>query len=537
MTSSYCQISTRSSTPIESIAPEPFSSISSNLEETMTHTVTSMLDQKWTSPYSYATNNEQPCQVSQTQMCSDSNRMLMTSNLPMSASFPAHSVQQLHQIEFEGLDNKMVSQASDNVHVSADHATPYSGQSFLNKQASFEQSNLDRYVLSPISETSEVSISSITHYDQPMLSTSQSPPSYVHPSKDIALDRLSHQGRSSLPSSPFSVPFDPSSCEERFSVANVVVPDSLDFSSPDLLNNKQFRHHSYTEGLQQSNVSSPSFMDQQVLVNPTNPFYPDANVVQSNEMSPCQFMKNIPYSSDDLQVKEELRSSLMGSSSLSINQNQQQFNQFNTSNSETPRVGYALNTCNVSSPCSYDHSNIFTASSQINSTLLSSDCHPTTGNYPTFKQQVISNQQIPSDFENCLSKPNNIFEPFSQNSSSFYNSQFSTPSLLPEQFPCSFDKMQNVSASSGQQLKQLQIPSSKSPNQVSSKGYFSNAQQRHHPYTSSNTRLPKSNLFSKATTSRPSSEGLCAVCGDNAACQHYGVRTCEGCKGFFKVNI
>ena len=25
---------------------------------------------------------------------------------------------------------------------------------------------------------------------------------------------------------------------------------------------------------------------------------------------------------------------------------------------------------------------------------------------------------------------------------------------------------------------------------------------------------------------------LCAVCGDNAACQHYGVRTCEGCKGF-----
>ncbi|KAF7227259.1 nuclear receptor subfamily 4 group A member 3 isoform X4 [Nothobranchius furzeri] len=35
----------------------------------------------------------------------------------------------------------------------------------------------------------------------------------------------------------------------------------------------------------------------------------------------------------------------------------------------------------------------------------------------------------------------------------------------------------------------------------------------------------------------PQGEGICAVCGDNAACQHYGVRTCEGCKGFFKRTV
>lgn len=34
-----------------------------------------------------------------------------------------------------------------------------------------------------------------------------------------------------------------------------------------------------------------------------------------------------------------------------------------------------------------------------------------------------------------------------------------------------------------------------------------------------------------------SKDVICVVCGDSVKCQYYGVRICEGCKGFFKVCI
>ncbi|XP_071447204.1 nuclear receptor subfamily 4 group A member 2-like [Hetaerina americana] len=56
------------------------------------------------------------------------------------------------------------------------------------------------------------------------------------------------------------------------------------------------------------------------------------------------------------------------------------------------------------------------------------------------------------------------------------------------------------------------------------------------PSAAASTPSPASSSSPSSTPSTPSSQ-LCAVCGDTAACQHYGVRTCEGCKGFFKRTV
>ncbi|KAF0308023.1 putative nuclear hormone receptor HR38 [Amphibalanus amphitrite] len=57
------------------------------------------------------------------------------------------------------------------------------------------------------------------------------------------------------------------------------------------------------------------------------------------------------------------------------------------------------------------------------------------------------------------------------------------------------------------------------------------------PATPSATSSPTSARGSPTDQKPKSPSLLCAVCGDTAACQHYGVRTCEGCKGFFKRTV
>ncbi|XP_061535248.1 LOW QUALITY PROTEIN: nuclear receptor subfamily 4 group A member 2-like [Phycodurus eques] len=103
---------------------------------------------------------------------------------------------------------------------------------------------------------------------------------------------------------------------------------------------------------------------------------------------------------------------------------------------------------------------------------------------------------------------------------------------FPNCSPMKFDRPFHVSTNVDQSLDSRGLLCCNGLGKQSCAG-FHPLQLAHSQRLINNSGIP----VSTPSRGRPSAEGLCAVCGDNAACQHYGVRTCEGCKGFFKRTV
>ncbi|KAK0415437.1 hypothetical protein QR680_011944 [Steinernema hermaphroditum] len=106
----------------------------------------------------------------------------------------------------------------------------------------------------------------------------------------------------------------------------------------------------------------------------------------------------------------------------------------------------------------------------------------------------------------------------SHGTTSSTNSQTGTPSPLAHQQP--------LSPSFAQHMRFQQMFSA--PQDVQS---FMAAQTHNLP------SLAPSSSNVNQQPQQQEQDKLCAVCNDSAVCQHYGARTCEGCKGFFKRSV
>ncbi|XP_076351509.1 putative nuclear hormone receptor HR38 isoform X2 [Tachypleus tridentatus] len=147
-------------------------------------------------------------------------------------------------------------------------------------------------------------------------------------------------------------------------------------------------------------------------------------------------------------------------------------------------------------------------------------CNRATNPGPSFQQMtLVQHQTLPPYQQNGF--PSSLQMPFFVDTSNFSSEPAPSSPTVASYHPSVQSRFNNK----GRKKLSLTIPSSL-PLDTSLGGL---------PQSPSTPDTP--NSTSSCSSLAPSPSQMCAVCGDSAACQHYGVRTCEGCKGFFKRTV
>ncbi|XP_076822061.1 uncharacterized protein LOC143468615 [Clavelina lepadiformis] len=317
---------------------------------------------------------------------------------------------------------------------------------------------------------------------------------------------------------------------------------------------RQQRHHSYSEGRRSSNMSPPSPGKMvNMYVRSTNSYYGNATpttqmgypafsenepkpYVMGNTLSPLHLKKSHSIVGDHVTVKTELmtRHSLPSTTSYPVGDNLLQ-----PLGQKQLEMGGKNFTSMLNSPTAAGSSfepEGLGASPQRSPTDLSvtSPVRPDFQSYQQH-QHAVFDERLTRHLKDTSSMTFGQYHPEERDQYLGHDQHDVTSGSFTNQLHSAFTatsmtKHDDVCAGALNYNGQMYFASNFHP----FRNHYSGTEQSH-PYPVHHERSRIS--MTPSTSMRPSSEGLCAVCGDNAACQHYGVRTCEGCKGFFKRTV